>query len=165
MTAFRSLEGPRGEYSLRLATIDEAPILARHRACMFRDMKDVDEQAAAIIENASIDHLAALMEAREYFGFVAEHQGEIVAGGGVWLRPLLPRPGTLQGALEAYVLNVYTEPEHRRGGIARAIMEAILDWSREQRVARVVLHASKEGRGLYEDLGFAATNEMRISLS
>jgi GNAT superfamily N-acetyltransferase len=131
---------------------------------MFLDMGEADDRAASIIENASLDHLAALIEAREYFGFLAEHEGEVVGGGGVWLRPLLPRPGALQGALEAYVLNVYTEPAHRRNGVARAIMEAILDWSREQRVARVVLHASKDGRTLYESLGFESSNEMRFSL-
>lgn len=161
----RTFDGPRGTYSLRLATADEAAVLAHHRAAMFRDMKEVDEQGASIIENASEDHLAALIEAREYFGFLAEHEGVVVGGGGVWLRPLLPRPGTLQGAMEAYVLNVYTEAEHRRGGVARAIMEAILEWSRDQRVARVTLHASKEGRSLYEALGFEPTNEMRINLT
>lgn len=160
----RTFDGPRGTYTLRLATADEASVLARHRASMFRDMQEVDEQGAAIIENASEDHLAALIEAREYFGFLAEHEGVVVGGGGVWLRPLLPRPGTLQGSMEAYVLNVYTEPEHRRCGVARAIMEAIIDWSRGQRVARVTLHASKEGRALYEALGFEPTNEMRILL-
>lgn len=161
----RKFDGPRGTYTLRLATADEASVLARHRASMFRDMNEVDEQGATIIENASLDHLAALIEAREYFGFLAEHEGVVVGGGGVWLRPLLPRPGTLQGGMEAYVLNVYTEPEHRRSGVARAIMEAIIDWSRGQRVARVTLHASKEGRPLYEALGFEATNEMRITLT
>ena len=67
--------------------------------------------------------------------------------------------------MEAYVLNVYTEPEHRRSGVARAIMEAILDWSRGQLVARVTLHASNDGRSLYEALGFEPTNEMRINLT
>jgi GNAT superfamily N-acetyltransferase len=165
VTGLGSFEGPRGTYTLRLAVAEEAPILARHRAAMFRDMGEVDDPAASIIENASEDHLAALIEAREYFGFLAEHEGEVVAGGGVWLRPVLPRPGALQGALEAYVLNVYTEPGHRRNGVARAIMEAILDWSRERRFARVVLHASKEGRALYESLGFESSNEMRIRLT
>ncbi len=121
---------------------------------MFKDMKEVDDQGGSIIANASEDHLAALIEAREYFGFLAEHEGQVVGGGGVWLRPLLPRPGRLQGAMEAYVLNVYTEPEHRRNGVARAIMEAIIEWSRDQRVARITLHASEDGRPLYENLGF-----------
>jgi len=70
----------------------------------------------------------------------------------------------LHGSHEAYVLNVYTEPTHRRGGVARAIMNAILEWCREQRVARVTLHASREGRPLYEDLGFEPSNEMRFVL-
>lgn len=129
---------------------------------MFKDMKEVDDQGGSIIANASEDHLAALIEAREYFGFLAEHEGQVVGGGGVWLRPLLPRPGRLQGAMEAYVLNVYTEPEHRRNGVARAIMEAIIEWSRDQRVARITLHASEDGRPLYENLGFKISNEMRI---
>ena len=63
------------------------------------------------------------------------------------------------------MLNVYTEPAHRRNGVARAIMAAIMDSSREQRLARLVLHASKEGRPLYEDLGFEDSNEMRIKLT
>jgi GNAT superfamily N-acetyltransferase len=159
------LTGSRGTYTLRLAEAAEADVLARHRASMFLDMGEADDRAASIIENSSLDHLAALIEAREYFGFLAEHDGEVVGGGGVWLRPVLPRPGALQGALEAYVLNVYTEPEHRRRGVARAIMEAILDWSREQQVTRVVLHASKDGRSLYESLGFEPSNEMRIKLT
>ena len=163
MTSLEKFDVPA--YSLRLATPDEADVLAHHRASMFRDMGEVDEAAAAIIENASVDHLAALIEAREYFGFLAEHEGEVIGGGGVWLRPVLPRPGALQGALEAYVLNVYVDPPHRRKGVARAIMEAILDWSRERKLARVVLHASKEGRSLYESLGFESTNEMRIKLT
>ena len=157
-----SFDTPRGSYDLRLATVEDASILAHHRASMFLDMKDVDQKGASVIANASRDHLASLIQAREYFGFLAEYEGEVVAGAGVWLRPLLPRPGVLQGSLEAYVLNVYTERAHRRNGVARKIMEAVLHWSRAQRVARVTLHASDEGRPLYESLGFESSNELRI---
>ena len=79
-------------YTLRRAGADNAPVIAHHRAAMFRDMREADEAAAAIIENASLDHIVAMIEAREYFGFLAEHEGEVVAGGGVWLRPVLPIP-------------------------------------------------------------------------
>lgn len=163
MMVLSRFDGARGAYVIRLATVEDAPILARHRASMFRDMLEVDEQGASVIENTSIHHLEALVEAREYFGFLAEHEGRVIGGGGVWLRPLLPRPGTLQGSIEAYVLNVYTEPDHRRSGVARAMMQAILEWSRGRGVARVTLHASADGRPLYEELGFEPTNEMRVS--
>ena len=44
MTPIRAFEGSLGIYTLRLATADEADVLARHRASMFRDMGGIDEQ-------------------------------------------------------------------------------------------------------------------------
>jgi hypothetical protein len=42
-------------------------------------------------------------------------------------------------------------------------MEHVLAWAREHGVGSVVLHASDEGRTLYEQIGFVATNEMRYT--
>lgn len=63
----------------------------------------------------------------------------------------------------AIVLNVYTEPAWRRRGLAELLMRRVLAWAREERLDRLVLHASQEGRRLYERLGFVATNEMRFT--
>jgi GNAT superfamily N-acetyltransferase len=60
------------------------------------------------------------------------------------------------------ILNVYTEPEFRRRGIARQIVVTILDWAQQRGLRTINLHASNEGRSLYEKLGFEATNEMRL---
>jgi GNAT superfamily N-acetyltransferase len=65
---------------------------------------------------------------------------------------------------KAFVLNVYVKPEFRRRGIARDIMKTLLEWCREQGFDSVSLHASIEGRPLYEELGFRPTNEKRLSL-
>jgi GNAT superfamily N-acetyltransferase len=63
----------------------------------------------------------------------------------------------------ALVVNVFTEPAWRRRGIAELLMRRLLAWAREERLDRVVLHASAEGRPLYERLGFVSTNEMRLA--
>ena len=60
------------------------------------------------------------------------------------------------------ILNLYTEPEFRRRGIARQIMLTILSWVKDHGLRAVNLHASAAGRPLYEKLGFEATNEMRL---
>jgi GNAT superfamily N-acetyltransferase len=73
--------------------------------------------------------------------------------------PANPRDPCTQRAV---ILNVYTEPEFRKRGIARFIMMTILTWLKEQGLRSVNLHASAEGRRLYEKLGFEATNEMRL---
>jgi GNAT superfamily N-acetyltransferase len=62
------------------------------------------------------------------------------------------------------VLNVYTEPTHRRRGLARRVMRVIIDWCHAEGLASIQLHASDDGRPLYASLGFLATNEMRLAL-
>jgi hypothetical protein len=42
------------------------------------------------------------------------------------------------------------------------VMLAILAWLKDQGFTAVNLHASQEGRPLYDSLGFEATNEMRL---
>ncbi len=55
------------------------------------------------------------------------------------------------------------EPEWRRRGIASELLTRIIDWARTKRLDRLVLHASKEGRALYQRFGFVATNEIRFA--
>jgi GNAT superfamily N-acetyltransferase len=55
-------------------------------------------------------------------------------------------------------------PDFRRKGIARDLMKIMIDWCRTEGFAAVYLHASKDGRPLYEALGFEPTTEMRLKL-
>jgi ribosomal protein S18 acetylase RimI-like enzyme len=91
----------------------------------------------------------------------------VIAGAGVQLRRILPRPrdgaGGLELGPEAIVLNVYVEHEWRRRGVGDALMRTLLDALAARGIRRIVLHASEHGRRLYERLGFAQTNEMRFT--
>jgi len=149
-------------YEIRLATAGDAVVIAHHRVAMFHDMGILDGADAAALEAGAREHLAVALTAGTYTGWLVEHTDRVVAGGGVVVRPLLPRPGWPNGGEEAYILNVYTEPEHRRRGLARQLLTAILACCQERHSALVSLHASDEGRALYESLGFASTNEMRL---
>ncbi len=149
------------EYRIRMATPDDAAVIARHRAAMFRDMGEVNDGEAARLEAAAFVHLRQMLADRRYVGWLAECGGEVVAGGGAIISQTLPRPRIPDGGAAALVLNVYTEPGHRHRGLARRVMEAVLDWCGRNHIAVVSLHASAEGRPLYERLGFAPTNEMR----
>jgi len=61
------------------------------------------------------------------------------------------------------IINVFTEPQWRRQGIAGLLIKEIVAWSKSERVDRLILHASDQGRPIYERLGFIASNEMRLS--
>lgn len=156
---------------VRLATAADVPLLARHRAEMFRDMGDLpdDGHYSTLLASAERE-MTAWLAGGDYVGFVASPQGrpgEIVAGAGIQIRKLLPRPlsggGGIRLGPEAIVLNVFTERAWRRQGIAELLLRHVIEWAKGHGIARLVLHASPDGRPLYERLGFVPTNEMRFT--
>jgi Acetyltransferase (GNAT) domain len=74
-------------------------------------------------------------------------------------QPALPAT-TLTGRT---IINVFTEPQWRRHEIVGLLIKGIVAWSKSERLDRLILHASDEGRSLYEKFGFVASNEMRLS--
>ena len=72
--------------------------------------------------------------------------------------------GVQPAGMQALIVNVYTDPAWRRQGLAELIMRTILAWCQETGMVSVALHASSQGRALYERLGFEASNEMYFPL-
>ena len=95
--------------------------------------------------------------------WLACDQGRVIAGGAVVITAWPAHPYDL-ACRRATILNVYTEPGYRRRGIARQIMQTMISWCKQEGLARLTLHASEEGRRLYESLGFEPSNEMRLNL-
>jgi GNAT superfamily N-acetyltransferase len=71
----------------------------------------------------------------------------------LWSRP--PRPHD-RGTLDAYVINMHVAPEHRARGVGRRLLDACIAAAEEFGVGRLFLHATDEGRPLYESAGFRA---------
>ena len=59
---------------------------------------------------------------------------------------------------------MFTEPEHRRRGLARRLVDTMVEYGRGAGLGSLYLHASLEGRALYESVGFEPTNEMRLAI-
>jgi GNAT superfamily N-acetyltransferase len=157
------------EFRVRRATVDDAAVIARHRVGMFSDMGQVPTQALANeLLQTSTEALAALLREGSYLGwFAIDAQEEVLAGAGVHIKPQLPRithEGRIATAPLPLAVNVYTEPGWRRRGMARALMQEMMAWAKGEGCDRLILHASKAGRPLYESLGFFPTNEMRWSI-
>lgn len=158
-------------HDIRLATVADIPVIARHRVCMFGEMKLLSPQEAPAMVEQTVRFLERAIPSGEYVGWLAvgSEDPRVVAGGaGLQQRTVLPFPfgngAGVGSGREALVINVYTEPEFRRFGLARRMMEALIDWSRAAGIERIALHASPDGRPLYESLGFITTNELRLPL-
>jgi len=153
--------------SIRRATAEDAGVLARHRADMFRDMGQLSDTLRDTLIEAARAYFAAAIPDGRYVAWLAEAGGEIVGGAGLQLRELLPRPAPGDSRLvrgpQGLIMNVFTERAWRRRGVAAALLRELLRWCRASGIESVVLHASADGRPLYEKLGFTPTNEMRYA--
>jgi len=148
---------------IREATADDIPEILEQRKRMYQDMGHGEPEALFLMVSTSREFLVKAIPSRHFRGWFAACEGKIVADGAVLLSPWPSH--TYDGeCLRATILNVYTYPEYRRRGIARQLMQFMIDWCRNQRLSMVYLHASEGGRSLYESLGFEPTTEMRLKL-
>src|SRR3989440_8063155 len=140
-------------FTIRLATVADAPALARHRAEMFRDMGDLPYELYDPLVDAARRALDACLRTGEYVGWVvcpADHPDEIVAGAGVQLRRPLPPPQASPPAGRRGPPAVggqgVTPRARRRRRPARPPVGGVITRGPEHSVAPPVLHASAEGR-------------------
>ena len=144
---------PMPDYRIRLATLDDLDALVHHRVAMFTDMGVAVDVPA--LDAAFRAWLHTTLPAGEYVAWVSETAaGEIVAGGGISLLRWPPGPRPAAGDRLAFVYNVYTEPAHRKRGLARSLMEAIHAWCTDRGIAAMALNAAADARHLYESLGY-----------
>lgn len=152
---------PEG-FTIRRASTADLEILVAHRRDMFHDMGYSDSAALDSMAAKFRFWLLERMNSGDYMAWLATApDGTVAAGAGLWLMDWPPHM-LGKSARRGNILNVYTESRFRRQGLARALMEITLLWCRENQIDTVILHASPEGKPLYESLGFRPTNEMRI---
>jgi GNAT superfamily N-acetyltransferase len=158
-----------GIFQIRRATVQDADVIAWHRARMFQDMGNVSGDGFEILRAKARLRLKEWLKSGDYIGWLAtptDKPDTIVGGAGIQLQPMLPRPldvSTIGEGRQGTIVNVFAEPQWRRRGIAGLLIKEIIIWSKNQQIDRLTLHASDDGRSIYVKLGFVPSNEMRLA--
>jgi GNAT superfamily N-acetyltransferase len=145
--------------TIRPATLEDLPLLLRYRRAMAEEVDTPDPAAVDRMIGVLEPYLHEAMPQGRWHAWIAEPGGcgavEIVR----WV------PGRLDPTpRRAWIHSVYVEPSLRRRGIGRQLTEAMVAWCREQGFQWIYLHASEQGRPLYQSLGFQPSSEMRLKL-
>ncbi len=148
---------------IREATPADIPEILRQRRAMYEDLDYKDAAALLAMVSISDAYLKKAMAEGSFRSWLASIENRTVAGGAIIISPWPAHPYDLE-CRRATILNVYTDRGYRRRGIARRLLETMIAWCKREGFARVDLHASEDGRHLYETLGFEPGNEMRLKL-
>lgn len=141
---------------VRRATPADAGELLRLRQVMIDSMAGANTDADW--QSASLSTVTARLAdpAGGFAAFVVDHPerpGSLAALVVGTVEYRIGRAGNPHGRI-GYVFSVATDPDARRRGYARACMEALVDWFREEDVGQIDLTASPDAIPLYASLGF-----------
>ena len=149
------------QFRLRDAKVRDVETLVRHRRTMWENM---GVKGMKKLDDADkVYRRWALKRLRDHslLGWVIENRnGTIVCSGCLWLQPRQPSPGN-SDRFQPYLLSMYTMPDYRGRGLASRIVREAVNWTKRKKYAYLRLHASHMGRGVYRNLGFKRTWEMR----
>ena len=107
------------------------------------DMSAVETETRKYYEN--------FLGKNEHFAVVA-YDGNIPIGtGAISFYKVMPTYHNITGE-KAYIMNMYTDPDYRRKGIATKILKMLIEETKRRRIVEVTLEATKMGKPLYEKM-------------
>ena len=141
----------------RLATVDDVPELVRLREVMLESMGRGGDPTWRPIVDAQLR--SGLVDGRFFAAVVDGDAGLAGSGVGmVWER----LAGTDDSGWFGYIQSMATDPAWRRRGVARAVLELLLEEFRARGVAKVGLHYTPLGERLYRSVGFREPHQPEL---
>ena len=152
-----------GVFELRRVEPTDLPTLLEHRRLFFEEFGNAD--AATLADHIRIFRrwLQPRLKSGSVVGWIATADGVPAGSGLVYVQSNRPHPWNRTGR-SPYLMAMYTQPAHRRQGIATAIVRAALNCAKDAGFSSMTLHATDAGRPVYEALGFVRGGEMWRSL-
>ena len=152
------------ELSYIKATLDDLEWLAESRILVLKAVNKLDDSVDMTeIKKQSYDYYKRALADGTHVAYLVFDQNTFVGAGGISFFQVMPTYHNPTGN-KAYIMNIYTNPDYRRMGIAHKILDFLVSASREKGISAICLEATDMGRPLYENYGFIAMNdEMELS--
>ena len=152
-------------YEVRQATIRDAAALGQLREDLFLELGRLTTRGTGEFrEEAARAFATGLTDGTCEAWMAFSGEGEVIGSVAMLLHARLPSPES-SVTREGYLLNVYTAPRWRRRGVADALVSASVARARDLGLGRIRLHATDEGKSVYEKAGFAPRlDEMELTL-
>lgn len=141
---------------IRIATKEDIDLMMKSRLEMLKVVNGLpaDYQYDEVIVNESRDYFLN----GDHITVLVIDNGEVIGCASMSFMRIMPTFSHPTGK-RAHLMNVYTRSEYRRQGIARKMVEILIDETWKRGATEISLDATTMGRPLYESLGFKPTTE------
>ena len=122
--------------------------------------KSINELDKMEIENNLNIYFENHINKEDFIGMVCEYNGKIVSAAYLIMLDYPAYPGLLNGKA-GKIINVYTYPEYRKKGIAKKLMEELINEAKINGIKSIDLKSTGDGYELYKKLGFVDDNSFK----
>lgn len=119
------------------------------------DLKEVDTTLIAANKAYYQSHLCD----GRHIPLIASVDGMPAACGAICFQDEIPSPDNPSGK-NAYLMNIYCRPAFRQHGVARDLVEKLIEIAKAQGAGKIYLETTKEGRPVYTSCGFGDYPDM-----
>lgn len=142
-----------------IALLTETRIEVLRAANKLSDSVDMTE-----VRNQSYDYYSQTLKSGDHIAYLVFDQDVFAGAGGISFFRVMPTFHNPTG-YKAYLMNMYTNPDYRRKGIAYKTLDLLVTEARQKGITAISLEATAMGRPLYEKYGFVKMkNEMELPL-
>jgi len=153
-------------YEFREALLSDIDDVVTIRMKMLFELGKLEtEDGTRKLRSLTRDFFIRKFQTGEFKVFCAVTDETIIATTGI---QFLDRPPLYENphGIEAYIMNVYTEPDYRGKGVASKLLDTVINYAKERKAGRILLHAIGKDKRIYEKKGFTSTtDEMQLILT
>lgn len=145
------------------ATTDDLELLVDTRITVLRAANRLDDSADMTeVRQSSRDYYRDALTDGSHVAYLVLDGDRVIGTGGVSFFRVMPTYHNPSGR-KAYIMNMYTDPDYRRRGIAMHTLDLLVEEAQKRGITAISLEATAMGRELYERFGFVAMqNEMEL---
>ncbi len=136
------------------ATMDDIDILIKSRIEVLRAANRLAEDVdMSEVETQSYDYYKKALLDGTHTAYLVFDDDRFIGAGGISYFRVMPTYHNPSGN-KAYIMNMYTNSDYRRLGIATKTLQLLVADAKEKGVQAISLEATDMGRALYEKFGF-----------
>ena len=141
------------------AELEDIDILTKTRIEVLRAANQLsDDTDMSEEERESYNYYQKALCDGSHIAYLVFDEERFVGAGGVSFFQVMPTYHNPSGN-KAYIMNMYTNPEYRRKGIAIKTLDMLIKDAKNKGVTSISLEATDMGRPLYEKYGFIKMND------
>ncbi len=155
----------QNNFKIAKATPQEDYLIAKHFYQMWLDIGYDKDYLAADWSEITRKYIYHARQNLQYQAFIAEIDGKTVGSAGCQLFDgLYPQIIKAESRQYGYIWGVYVEKAYRDRGIGKQLTIRTRDYLKSIGCTRAVLHASPQGKPVYDRIGFISSNQMHFDL-